>query len=141
MATSYTLYTNDNGTVVKIFSTSGQDLPAIDSRVTSLEAVVTTYVIPVFAKGGAVSVSYSDLGLSFENPAVPSIQPISVKPYLAALKTATAEGFTAQLFQPDGTAAIDTEEKYCCGESVSGQITCGEKKKTSTVNLVVKMIQ
>lgn len=141
MAKAYTLYNSDKMTVVKISSTAGEDFPAIDSRVTSLEAVVTTYVIPVFAKDGAVSVSYRDLGLSFENPAVPIIQPLSYKPYLAALRTATAEGFTAQIFQPDGTAAIDTEEKYCCGEPVCGQIACGEKKKTSTVNLVVKMIQ
>lgn len=141
MATSYTLYTSDNGTIVKLFSTAGQDLPAIDARVTALESVVVTYIIPVYAKDGKVSVSYSDMGLTFEKAAYPIIQPLCAKPYLAALLTATSKGFTAQICQLDGTCVVDTEEVYCCGEPVCGQIACGQKKQDSTVNLVVKMIQ
>lgn len=99
------------------------------------------YSIPASTPDGKVVVRLADIGHP-EMPVLfnPVVNLISVSPHYFCIVNRTAEEFTVQIYNPDGTPGVEISEYIECGTFESGEgIECGQEGEGSNVELAVSI--
>ena len=99
------------------------------------------YSIPASTADGKVVIRLADIGHP-EMPGLfnPVVNLISVSPHYYCIVNRTAEEFTVQIYNPDGTPGVEISEYIECGTFESGEgIECGQEGEGSNVELAVSI--
>ena len=101
------------------------------------------YTIPVTDASGSVPVQFSALGHPVQSSLVnPRINLLSSSPYFYGITRRNLEGFTVQIYRPDGTPGADIVEFVELGTFECGDGTeCGQSGGGADVTLLVSLPQ
>lgn len=99
------------------------------------------YTLPVTDASGAVPVLYSSIGHPAQATLVnPRINLLSASPYFYGITRRYLEGFTVQIYRPDGTPGADIVEFVELGTFECGDGTeCGQSGGGADVTLLVSL--
>ena len=97
------------------------------------------YALPVTNASGVVPVLFSSIGHPAQDALVnPRINLLSASPYFYGITRRNLEGFTVQIYRPDGTPGVDIVEYVELGTFECGDGTeCGQSGGGADVTLLV----
>ncbi|MDR1686648.1 MAG: hypothetical protein LBR82_09510 [Desulfovibrio sp.] len=119
------------------------DAPAFTLRPDAATAAsgFAQYTLPVINPGGNVAVTLADLGHPpLPAPVHPVVSLLSSQPYIFTVTHQTPQGFTLQIFFPDGTPGVTFAAFIECGTTECGpQTSCGAPGAGADVRLLISI--
>lgn len=121
----------------------GDGINVEDDGTISVSRGMIDYSIPVTDASGSVPVRLSELGHPIQAALFnPRINLLSASPYFYGITRRNLEGFTVQIYRPDGTPGADIVEFVELGTFECGDGTeCGQPGGGADVTLLVSLPQ
>ncbi len=132
---------DDAGKMISVRLINGEARYVLVSQTGGSGGGYADYNIPANSADGKVVVNLAAIGHP-EMPGVfnPVVNLVSVSPHYYCIVSRTAEEFTVQIYNPDGTAGVEISEYIECGTFESGEgIECGQEGEGSNVELAVSI--
>ncbi|MDR2604542.1 MAG: hypothetical protein LBC55_04210, partial [Desulfovibrio sp.] len=129
----------DAGKVLAVALVNGTPAFTLRHDAATASSGFARYSLPVTDPHGSVAVTLADLGHPpLPGPVNPIVNLLSSQPYTFTITHQTPQGFTLQLFLPDGSPGVTFAAFIECGTTECGpQTPCGDPGTGADVHLLV----